>query len=114
MASPFLWPVLVPCALRAPAPVNLGVSTTEIQLYFTHAFTNGNQFLKRCAALGLPFLWASPAGFSSFSSLFSLQHLRSKRKQLLFLQCCAASVAQRFFAVRARRQIQVIRFGFWL
>ena len=25
MASPFLWPVLVPCALRAPAPVNLGV-----------------------------------------------------------------------------------------
>ena len=45
------------------------VSTTEIQLYFTHAFTNGNQFLKRCAALGLPFLWASPAGFSSFSTL---------------------------------------------
>ena len=26
MASPFSWPVLVPCALRAPAPVNLGVS----------------------------------------------------------------------------------------
>ena len=26
MASPFLWPVLVPSALRAPAPVNLGVS----------------------------------------------------------------------------------------
>jgi hypothetical protein len=25
MASPFLWPVLVPYALRAPAPVNLGV-----------------------------------------------------------------------------------------
>jgi hypothetical protein len=25
MASPFYWPVLVPCALRAPAPVNLGV-----------------------------------------------------------------------------------------
>ena len=24
MASPFLWPVLVPYALRAPAPVNLG------------------------------------------------------------------------------------------
>jgi hypothetical protein len=92
----------------------LAVSTTEIQLYFTHAFTNGNQFLKRCAALGLPFLWASPAGFSSFSSLFSLQHLRSKRKQLLFLQCCAASVALRFFAVRARRQVRVTRVGFWL
>jgi hypothetical protein len=26
MASPFSWPVLVPYALRAPAPVNLGVS----------------------------------------------------------------------------------------
>ena len=26
MASPFSWPVLVPSALRAPAPVNLGVS----------------------------------------------------------------------------------------
>ena len=26
MASPFYWPVLVPSALRAPAPVNLGVS----------------------------------------------------------------------------------------
>ena len=25
MASPFFWPVLVPSALRAPAPVNLGV-----------------------------------------------------------------------------------------
>jgi len=25
MASPFYWPVLVPCALRAPAPVNFGV-----------------------------------------------------------------------------------------
>jgi len=25
MASPFSWPVLVPCALRAPAPVTLGV-----------------------------------------------------------------------------------------
>ena len=25
MASPFSWPVLVPSALRAPAPVNLGV-----------------------------------------------------------------------------------------
>jgi len=29
MASPFLWPVLVPSALRAPAPVNLGVRPQE-------------------------------------------------------------------------------------
>jgi hypothetical protein len=30
MASPFYWPVLVPCALRAPAPVNLGVRLFEM------------------------------------------------------------------------------------
>ena len=70
------------------------VSTTEIQLYFTHAFTNGNQFLKRCSALGLSFFWASPAG-------------------VVFCKRCAASVAQRFFAVSARRQIMATRFGFW-
>ncbi len=29
MASPFSWPVLVPCALRAPAPVNLGAKFLE-------------------------------------------------------------------------------------
>ncbi|TBO27367.1 hypothetical protein EYS42_16850 [Aquabacterium lacunae] len=31
MASPFLWPVLVPYALRAPAPVNLGVRPHKMQ-----------------------------------------------------------------------------------
>ena len=31
MASPFSWPVLVPYALRAPAPVNLGVSLTSLK-----------------------------------------------------------------------------------
>jgi len=30
MASPFSWPVLVPYALRAPAPVNLGVRQHQI------------------------------------------------------------------------------------
>ena len=63
-----------------------------------HAFSNGIQFLKRCSALGLPFFRASPA----FSAPVS------------FFKRCAASVAQRFFTVRARRQIQVIGFGFWL
>ena len=78
-----------------------------------HVYSNGIQFLKRCSALGLSFLWASPSGIASFSSLFGFQPLRSKRKQLSFLQCCAASVAPCFFAARARRQIQVTRFGFW-
>jgi hypothetical protein len=36
MASPFLWPVLVPCALRAPAPVNLGVRLFGGFAYFSH------------------------------------------------------------------------------
>ena len=35
-----------------------------------HAYSNGIQFLKRCSALGLPFLRASPAGAPSFSSIF--------------------------------------------
>ena len=30
MASPFSWPVLVPSALRAPAPVNLGVRRSRM------------------------------------------------------------------------------------
>ena len=30
MASPFSWPVLVPSALRAPAPVNLGVRPSKM------------------------------------------------------------------------------------
>ena len=46
MASPFLWPVLVPSALRAPAPVNLGVSPMVFQrVTFTRLFPpSGNCF----------------------------------------------------------------------
>ena len=80
---------------RFAARLNFGVSTTETLLYLAHVYSNGIQFLKRCSALGLSFFWASPAG-------------------VVFCKRCAASVAQRFFAVSARRQIQVIRFGFWL
>ena len=49
-----------------------------------HAYSNGIQFLKRCAALGFPFLWASPVGLVSVYGLFGLWPLCSKRKQLLF------------------------------
>ena len=92
--------------LRALAPL-------KNRFIQAHAFSNGIQFLRRCAVLGLSFLWASPAGFASFFTLFGLQPLRSKRKQLSFCKRCAASVALCFSAVRARRQIQVTRFGFW-
>ncbi len=37
-----------------------------------HDFSNGIQLLKRCAALGLPFLRASPAWAAQISSLFGL------------------------------------------
>ena len=46
MASPFSWPVLVPYALRAPAPVNLGVSPAENPLYAGHYLFQGFAFLK--------------------------------------------------------------------
>ena len=39
---------------------------------FAHAYSNGIQFLKRCAALGLPFLWASPGGVTLVFGLFGL------------------------------------------
>ncbi|EPU4133305.1 hypothetical protein ACVW3F_006926, partial [Pseudomonas aeruginosa] len=62
----------------------LGVSTTETLLYFAHVYSNGIQFLKRCAALGLPFLWASPGGVTLVCGLFGLWPLCSKREQLFF------------------------------
>ena len=49
-----------------------------------HVYSNGIQFLKRCAALGLPFFRASPAWAAQVSSLFGLQPLHSKRKKLSF------------------------------
>ncbi|WP_261393179.1 hypothetical protein, partial [Pseudomonas aeruginosa] len=53
-------------------------------IHQAHVYSNGIQFLKRCSALGLPFLRASPAWAAQVSSIFGLQPLRSKRKQLLF------------------------------
>ena len=52
--------------------LTLFVSTTETLLYFAHVYSNGIQFLKRCAALGLPFLWASPGGVTLVCGLFGL------------------------------------------
>lgn len=57
MASPFSWPVLVPYALRDPAPVNLGVSdcfqpidaiTSKLCLFkkFTHMHSSELQSLR--------------------------------------------------------------------
>ena len=64
--------------------LTLAVSTTETLLYLAHVYSNGIQFLKRCAALGLSFVWASLAGVTLVCGLFGLWPLCSKRKQLLF------------------------------
>ena len=63
--------ILGELGMRTACLLNL-VSTTETHIYFAHAYSNGIQFLKRCAALGLPFLWASPAWAAQVSSLFGL------------------------------------------
>ncbi len=76
-----------------------------------HAFSTGIQFLRRYSAPGLPCLRASPAGRLLVSSLFGLWRFHSKRDQLSFFMRCVASVAQCFFAVRARRQVGATRFG---
>jgi len=78
---------------------------------FTQTAFNFSSVVQR---LVCRFFRASPAGVLSFFSLLGLKPLRSKRKKLSFCKRCAASVALRFFAVRARRQMGVSRFGFWL
>ena len=65
-------------------PVNLALVPLKNPFIQAHAYSNGIQFLKRCAALGFPFLWASPVGLVSVYGLFGLWPLCSKRKQLLF------------------------------
>ena len=70
-------PLTAAAELRALAPLK----PSFIQ---AHVYSNGIQFLKRCAALGFPFLWASPVGLVSVYGLFGLWPLCSKRKQLLF------------------------------
>ena len=84
--APF-WPSGLTLRSSGPAyggPLTLAVSTTETLLYLAHVYSNGIQFLKRCSALGLSFLWASPAGVTLVCGLFGLWPLYSKRKQLLF------------------------------
>ena len=54
---------------------------------------------------------ASPVCTAQVSSLFGLQRLCRKRRQLSFLQRCAASVAQRFFMGRVRLQGWAPPFG---
>ena len=84
--APF-WPSGLTLRSSGPAfcgPLTLAVSTTETLLYLAHVYSNRIQFLKRCAALGLPFLRASPVGITLVCALFGLWPLCSKRKQLLF------------------------------
>ena len=90
------------------------ISPVENRLYSAYVLSNGIEFLKRYSALGLPLFRASPAGAAPVLSLSGRWPLRSKREQLSFFMLCAASVAQRFFAIRARRHAGVTSFGFWV
>ena len=79
------WPsglTLRSSGLAFSPPLILAVSTTETLLYLAHVYSNRIQFLKRCAALGLPFLRASPVGITLVCALFGLWPLCSKRNQL--------------------------------
>ena len=46
MPSAFSWPVLVPCALRAPAPVNLGVRLPVKKTMFDSTHEHGPNLFK--------------------------------------------------------------------
>ena len=85
-----------PTRLRRAAYVRLLVPRKN-RFSQAHVYPNGISPLRRRSVLRLPFLRASPV----FSAPVS------------FFKRCAASVAQRFFTVRARRQIRVTCFGFW-
>ena len=80
MASPFSWPVLVPSALRAPAPVNLGVS--PLIFLFMQAYIHSS---------ASPLSKVSPLGFWRFAGL----RLSALRKFQAFLasSACVASAA---------------------
>ncbi len=62
MASPFSWPVLLPYALRAPAPVNLGVRPMQRQ---TASPTQLRSFAIGIGALAVMPLLEAWAVFSS-------------------------------------------------
>ena len=69
---------------QLPVAAYLGSLAPQKNHLFRHAYSNGIKFLKRCAALGLLFLRASPAVVTRVFSLFGLWPLCSKRKQLFF------------------------------
>ena len=70
MASPFYWPVLVPCALRAPAPVNLGVSRHMALLTFAEAIADAQSHSKRHLLLGNGFSIALRPNIFQYGKLY--------------------------------------------
>ena len=68
-----------PTRLRRVCRLAWALAPKKPPLYLAHVYSNGIQFLKRCSALGLPFLRASPASGLGISSLFGIQPLHSKR-----------------------------------
>ena len=72
-------PVLASVANRSVKPTRLrraayfrSLAPLKTRFIQAHVYSNGIQFLKRCSALGLSFLWASPAVVTRVFSLFGL------------------------------------------
>ena len=71
MASPFYWPVLVPCALRAPAQLTAGVSLRKIRNIEAHVLFTGVYLLKRLFVGFWVSRRASPWGAAPVFSFFA-------------------------------------------
>ena len=110
---------LLALTFRSSRPAFCGRLTSPVSLRKTrfiqaHVLFTGIHLLKHLSAGFFALCRASPAGAAPVSSLFGLQRLLGLRHQLSFCKHFAASVAQCFFAVCARRQAGVSRAGFWV
>ena len=84
MPSAFLWPLLVPCTLRAPAPVNSFVSP------FIFRFMQASIY-----SSVLPFSKVSPLGFWPLAGL-RLHSLRQFQAFLVSSACAASATSYHF------------------
>jgi len=115
MPSAFLWPVLVPYALRAPAPVNLGVSLHE-QMH---------EFIATVSEPELRFIASCDYGQDQEKHFLALHELIFKRKGAFteddvwfpyeVIELCANSIRgghERAFAISALLVVHAVESGF--
>ena len=67
------WVLTLRSSGQLPAAAYLGsLAPLKTRFIQAHVYSNGIQLLKRCSALGLSFLRASPAWAAQVSSIFGL------------------------------------------